>query len=239
MIAALQPLEPSGERPYAIANLIASADGAVAVQGRSGALSDPGDRAIFHALREHVDAVLAGTRTMAIESYGRIIKSAEARARRLAAGRRAEPLACVISASGTVPLTIPLFAEPEARVVLFAPVEPQLGATRAQIAFVRSDSHSSHPLADALRTLRSEFGVQTLLCEGGPTLIRALLAEGLLDELFLTIAPKLAGGGGPTPVGPPPLPAVLELRLVWLLSRGDSLYLRYGINRSAADVRLF
>ncbi|MGO9751623.1 MAG: dihydrofolate reductase family protein [Solirubrobacteraceae bacterium] len=238
MVAAPQPPKASLQRPYTIANLIASADGRVAVQGRSGALSDPGDRAIFHALREQVDAVLAGTHTLAVESYGRIIKSAEARERRRAAGREAEPLACVISASGAIPLRIPLFAEPQARVVILSPTAPDLRTTRAQIDFVRTDPRADRPLTEALHTLRSQFGVQTLLCEGGPTLLRSLLAEELLDELFLTLAPMLTGGGGPTLVGPPPLPRLLALRLLWLLSRGDSLYLRYGIGAGADEVRL-
>jgi riboflavin-specific deaminase-like protein len=239
MIAALQALKAPSGRPYTIANLIASADGRVAVQGRSGALSDAGDRVIFHALRERVDAVLAGTHTLAIENYGRLVKSPEARARRLAAGRAAEPLACVISASGSIPLSIPLFAEPQARVVVFAPAEPDLRARRAQVEFVRTDPGAGSPLSAALRTLAGEFGVRMLLCEGGPTLLRSLLAEELLDELFLTLAPKLAGGGEqPTLIGPPPLPELLALRLLWLLSLEDSLYLRYAIGTGTAEVRL-
>ena len=54
-------------------NFISSADGRATFHGRSGQLGDDGDRAMFHGLREHVDAVLAGTRTIATESYGRIL----------------------------------------------------------------------------------------------------------------------------------------------------------------------
>ena len=68
-----------GERPYVVANFIASADGRAAFQGRSGALGDSADRYLFHGLREQVDAVFAGTRTLRIERYGRMIRDQEAR----------------------------------------------------------------------------------------------------------------------------------------------------------------
>jgi riboflavin biosynthesis pyrimidine reductase len=229
LLAALSASRAPAQRPYAIANFVASADGHIATQGRSGALSDPGDRALFHMLREHADAVLAGTNTLAVESYGRMIKSEEARARRLAAGRSAEPLACVISASGVIPLGIPLFAEPEAHIVLFSPTAPEPGTSSARIDFVQTDPHAGSPLREALRTLRVDFDVRTLLFEGGPTLMRSLLTEGLLDELFLTLAPRLTGGGEPSLIAPPPLPELLGLRLRWLLHREDSLYARYAI----------
>ena len=62
------------------------------------------------------------------------------------------------------------------------------------------------PLDAVLHTLRRDHGVETLLCEGGPTLFGALLRAGLVDELFLTLAPSLVGGAsGPAVVsGPPP-----------------------------------
>jgi len=200
-------------------------------QGRSGALSDAGDREIFHALREQVDAVLAGTHTLATESYGRMIKSQDARARRAAAGRPAEPLACVVSSSGNVPLQIPLFAEPEARIIVFSPAPLDLSGTRAAVEYVRTDPLDRTPLASALRVLRSQHDVRTLLCEGGPTLMRSLLAERLLDELFLTLSPALTGGGsGPTISAGPPLSELAPLALRWVLRRGDALYLRYAID---------
>jgi len=71
------------ERPYTFVNFVASLDGRATVSGRSAPLSDPGDRALFHVLREAVDAVMAGTGTLRVERYGRVIKSAEARRRNI------------------------------------------------------------------------------------------------------------------------------------------------------------
>jgi|SRR5680860_958774 len=86
--------------------------------------------------------------------------------------------------------------------------------------------------ADLVALLREqrELGVRALLCEGGPTLHGSLEAAGLVDELFLTIAPKLAGGGAPTIVEGA-LPGVAELELVWLLEQDGELFARYGRSR--------
>ena len=87
-------------------------------------------------------------------------------------------------------------------------------------------------LTSALRRLRAEHGVRALLCEGGPTLMGALLHEGLVDELFQTLAPQLAGGGsGPTMSSGPALAEAAPLELVWALERAGSLYLRYAVRR--------
>src|SRR5207302_434606 len=83
------------ERPYVVANFIASADGRATFQGRSGGLGDPADRFLFHGLREQADAVFAGTRTLMIERYGRTMRDAEGRRRREREGLTPEPLACV------------------------------------------------------------------------------------------------------------------------------------------------
>ena len=218
------------ERPYAAANFIAGVDGRATFGGRSGQLSDDGDRAMFHGLREHADAVLVGTRTLQTERYGRIIRNAQTRARRVARGRSPEPLACVVTRTGDLPTEIPLFAEPEARIVVFSPAAiDSLQRCAAQVEVIRVNARQP-TLSTALRRLRTDYGVRFLLCEGGPTLFGVLLRERLVDELFLTLAPKLAGGGrGPTiSTGPEladPRPAALES----LLERSGSLYLRYGL----------
>jgi riboflavin biosynthesis pyrimidine reductase len=219
------------DRPYTIANFVASADGRAAFGGRSSPLGDDGDRALFHALRERADGVLAGTGTLRAERYGRLIPSEDRRARRRAAGMPPEPIACVISRSGTqLPLEIPLFAEPSARVVLFSPSDPDLETVSAQVSFHRLASAPTGQLNRALHTLRAEHGVQLLLCEGGPSLFSSLLHERLVDELFMTIAPKLAGGdSGPSLTRGSPLSELEVMRLVWLLERDGSLYLRYRL----------
>jgi riboflavin biosynthesis pyrimidine reductase len=78
----------------------------------------------------------------------------------------------------------------------------------------------------ALLRSQRRRGVRSLLCEGGPTLHGALEAAGLVDELFLTITPKLSGGGAPH-ILEGELPRVAELELAWLLEEGGELFARY------------
>src|SRR5262245_9632620 len=82
-------------------------------------------------------------------------------------------------------------------------------------------------LSDLLRSLREE-GVRAVICEGGPTLHGSLQAAGLVDELFLTIAPKLAGGGAPH-ILEGALADIAELELRWLLEHEGELFARYRL----------
>jgi 5-amino-6-(5-phosphoribosylamino)uracil reductase len=230
LLPALELAERAPEdRPYTIANFVASVDGRATFRGRSGQLGDDGDRAMFHGLREQAEAVMAGTRTIAAERYGRILGKPERRERRVHRGLTPEPIACVVTRSGNVPLDAPLFAEPEAKVVLFSPVDVDVSGCGAQIEVVRVDP-GEMTLMTAMRHLRAEHGIRFLLCEGGPTLFGALLHEGLIDELFLTVAPKLVGGGSaPTISSGPELSELQPLDVRWLLERQGSLYLRYAL----------
>lgn len=80
----------------------------------------------------------------------------------------------------------------------------------------------------ALLRVQREQGVRALLCEGGPTLHRSLQELGLVDELFLTIAPKLAGDGSPNLLSVA-LPGIVDLDLVWLLEDEGELFARYRV----------
>ena len=228
-------IDAAAGKPYTLVNFVSSVDGRATVKGRSGGLGDDGDRALFHGLRERVDAVIAGAVTMQAENYGRILGKAERRRRRLERGASAEPLACLMTRSGNVPTEIPLFSEPEARVIVFTGehdgLRARLDGCPAQVELCEL-APAELTLSAALTRLRTDYGVRTLLCEGGPTVFGALLAEGLADELFLTLAPKLTGGGhGPTITNGPELAEPAELRLRWLLERDESLFARYAIRR--------
>jgi riboflavin-specific deaminase-like protein len=219
------------DRPYTIANFVETADGRATFAGRSQALGDDGDKAMFHALREQVDAVFAGTRTLSAENYGRILGNPERRARREERGLSPEPLACVVTRSGKIPVEIPLFNEPAARIVVFAPIGagPAVQACPAHMTLVELEPDRL-TLEAAMHRLRSEFGVRSLLCEGGPTVFAALVRERIVDELWLTLAPKLTGGGsGPAITNGPELSELRELQLIWALERERTLFLRYGL----------
>jgi riboflavin biosynthesis pyrimidine reductase len=222
------------DRPYTIANFVSTFDGRAALKGRSAPLSSPGDRVLFHTLRERVDAIIAGTRTLRTERYGRMIKDAEARDRRVARGLEPEPLACVVTRSGDVPTEIPLFTtedEPRPRIALFTTPEADIPA---DCDVVRIDP-AELTLLTVLRRLRADYGVTSLLCEGGPTLFASFLHEQLVDELFLTLSPQLAGGGAePTVAVGIELENPAQLRLRWALARDESLFLRAVVSSEGA-----
>jgi riboflavin-specific deaminase-like protein len=213
------------DRPYTIANFVSSADGRAAMSGRSAPLSDDGDRALFHALRERVDAVMVGTGTLRTERYGALIRDEEACRRRVERGLEPQPLACLVTRSGALPLDISLFAQP--RVLAFAP-EPIDGVDTVIL------DATELTLAAVMRRLSADHGVGSLLCEGGPTLFGSLIHEGLVDELFLTLAPKLAGGGtAPTISSGAELAEPARLRIRSVLERSGALFLRFVVSGEA------
>ncbi len=98
-----------------------------------------------------------------------------------------------------------------------------------RLVVVESGPEGRVDLAALLHSLREE-GVRALLCEGGPRLHGALQAAGLVDELFLTIAPKLAGNEAPHIVEGAVFPPA-ELELAWLLEEDGELFARYRRRR--------
>ncbi|MGO9320024.1 MAG: dihydrofolate reductase family protein [Solirubrobacteraceae bacterium] len=202
--------------------------------GRSGPISGRADRALFHGLRSAVDAVLVGAGTVRTERYGRIIPDASRRALRRARGLSEEPLACIVSGRLALDADIPLLGEPSARVAILTASAASLPATAASVEYVRAARDGHLDLAAAVGELRARSDVRSVLCEGGPHLAMQLLQEGLLDELFLSLSPLLAGG---EPSGGEALrilagdelepPAGLEL--LGALRSDSHLFLRSGV----------
>ena len=212
-------------------NMVSSVDGAVTdAQGRAGGLGGDGDWEIFRALRALVDGVLVGAGTARIEGYGPHRLPAELAARRRADGRPAPAAMIVVSRSLDLDPASALFADAVTPTIVLTGAASADGAPdalrRAARFVVAGDTEVD--LAAGLRLLADEHGIRHVLCEGGPLLNRSLLATGLVDELCLTVAPLLSGGGGRGLVSPPAVPAALELR--GLCEQDGELYARYGVH---------
>jgi riboflavin biosynthesis pyrimidine reductase len=228
-----RPSPPAG-RPRVLLNMVSTADGRATVAGRSGPLSNRADRELFHGLRSAVDAVLIGAATARVEGYGPIIRDPFQRRLRAQRGLEQEPLACIVSGRLALGDELPLLADPAARVAILTSSAASLPPTAAQVDYVRPQRDGALDLSAALTELRERFSVQMLLCEGGPHLSHELLAAGLVDELFLSVAPTLAGGE-PTHgqalriLAGPELDPPVELTLLGALESGSQMFLRYGV----------
>jgi len=225
------------DRPHVMLNMVSTVDGHATLGGRSGAISGPADRELFHGLRMAVDAVMAGAATVRVEHYGRIVPDASRRQLRIERGLSAEPLACIVSGGLTLQADIPLLAEEAARVVILTPSSASLpaGGAAAEVDYIRAARDGQLDLAAALAELRARFDVRTLLCEGGPHLNAQLLGAGLVDELFLSLSPLLAGGDPPAGgealriLAGPELSPPIALQLRGVLEHNSGLFLRYAV----------
>lgn len=223
-------------RPYTILNMVSTADGRATLAGVSGAIGDTADKQLFHGLRTVVDAVMAGAGTMRAEGYRRLVRDEAGRAARRARGLTEEPLACVVSGRLALDERVPLLADPGARVAVLTVSQGDLPNTcAAQVEYIRCARDGDLDLPAAFAELRARFGVRTLLCEGGPHLNAHLLAAGLVDELFLSLAPTLAGGDGAGEslriVTGPDLHPPVAMRLIGAHEHESHLFLRYLIHR--------
>jgi riboflavin-specific deaminase-like protein len=226
-LGGLDLISPSHQdRPYVVSNFAVTLDGKATLHGRSGPIGSDTDTQMLIGLRTKVDAVLIGAGTMRVERYGPIAPNPEARAARERQRLASDPLAVIVSGRLDLPWHAALFTEGRGEVVVFTTSEAEPPETETPVRVVRHDGRVD--LQAALAHLRAEHGIRGLLCEGGPRLHAQLIEAGLVDELFVTHAPKLAGGTGPAlAVGLSELERPLEL--VWLLDHGGELFARYRV----------
>jgi riboflavin-specific deaminase-like protein len=216
------------DRPYLALNMVASLDGKATIDWRTKGLSTELDRQLFHHLRTQADAVMVGAGTARTERYGAITKSDELREKRRAEGVRPEPLAVVVSGRLDLPADLPLLGDPDQEVVIATGADTVLPGVGDQVSYERVGDD----LPLLMARLRAGHGVRSLLCEGGPTLNSFLLAAGLVDELFLTLNPKLSGGAAAlTIVAGRGLVEPAELELVSLAEGDGDLFSRWRVRR--------
>lgn len=250
---------PAGDRPFVFGNFVQTIDGIVSYQipGRASGTAISGgsaaDRFIMGLLRSAADAVLFGSGTLHGDpGHVRTPEGGYPDARDLYASFREElgkpplPINVVLTASGRIDAREPTFHTDGLRAVIIttdegaARLEREHGGALASTV-VRSTGESGATSPGAvLKILADEFGVRMLLHEGGPIIFGEYLAAGAVDELFLTVAPRVAGRGeteprpgfaGPTSFMPDTAPR-FSLRSV-RKSADDLLFLRYVADREA------
>lgn len=206
---------PSPQRPFVISNFVSTLDGVVSynvkgyADGSTISGSDPGDRFIMGLLRASADAVLVGARSVQDASPEALwtpeftypdAKHLYTEYRVNVLHKQEYPLVVVVSGSGKLELGRAIFRTPGVRTLVIttsAGCEELRKAGAEKLSAVEIHALDAKdgvidPLA-ILRLLQSQFGVRTLLHEGGPTLFGQFLAAEAVDEFFMTLSPQIAG----------------------------------------------
>ncbi|WP_137724442.1 pyrimidine reductase family protein [Prescottella subtropica] len=205
---------PSGRgRPWLRVNFVSSIDGAVAVDGASAGLGTPADQRVFGILRELADAVVVGGGTARAEDYGGARMSAAEVERRRSRGQSDVPPIVVVTASGRLDPGSRLFTDTVVAPIVLTSARADAGQlTRlqdagAEVAVIADAAVGGRELVATLR----RRGLYRVLCEGGPGLFGALLADGVVDEVCLTMSPQLvAGAAGRIAVSPAASPTPMR-----------------------------
>ena len=211
------------------ANMVASADGAVTVDGLSGGLSSPGDRRLFWVLRGLADVILVGAGTARAEGYRPTRPKDSWAPLGIRDGRPAAPPLALVSRSLDLDPADPVFtgAPADARTIVLtcdaAPAESRTALARVADVIVAGDMAVN--LKEGIAGLHDR-GLGRVLCEGGPHLLGQLATDALVDELCLTISPILAGPGPSRILAGSPSHAA-RLSLAHVLEEDGTLFCRY------------
>jgi 5-amino-6-(5-phosphoribosylamino)uracil reductase len=197
--ALLRLYDEPGISPWVRANFVVSIDGAVATVGSSSGLTSPFDQRVLKILRDLSDVVLVGASTIRVEDYIGIRPTGAGKRWRLEHGFAAVPPIAVVTGRADI--------DPQSRLLTNTLVPPIILTTAsaapskkqllrdagAHVLELGAESISSTAILDALANL----GLTRIVCEGGPILTGQLVADGALDELCVTTAPKLLAGESP------------------------------------------
>ncbi len=175
-----------------------SADGKIAPPHRRFvAFGSRRDHANLLALRATADAVMCGARTVDSAPVTLDAGGAAYEQRRLRAGLARQNLRIVVSGCGSVDLRAAVFQHQVSPVIVLASGQApksRLAKLERLANCVKVCGEKSVSLGQALGWLRREWAVKRLLCEGGGELNFELLRLGLVDELHLTLCPRVIGG---------------------------------------------
>lgn len=211
-------------RPWVMFNMVESVDGATAVRGGSTPLNDEDDRALFAAFRAVPDVILVGAETIRSENYGPLTLDETRREYRRRAGLEEVPRLVILSRSLSLDPEARVFSDPEHRPMVLTSKDAAADRVRAMSAVadvIQAKRLDGKGIVDHLQV------ADVILCEGGPTINGQLLVAGMVDEINLTVAPKLAVGESYRIAHGDPLRSPIEMRLDRALQGDHSLFLRY------------
>jgi riboflavin-specific deaminase-like protein len=225
-------------RPFVIATFAMTVDGKVTTKN-FGPVDFTSREDKLHLFRQRAlaDAVLLGHTSLERDNV-RLGIPAELQESRIKQGKSRSPLRVIVSNRGRIDERLKIFQSDASPIVIFstARMPRKNQAALRKLSTLHLTSAREVNLAAMMKTLRHEYKVHTLACEGGPTLFRSLLEQGLIDQLNLTIAPYLFGGAAaPTLTGLDRefLPASVQCSLLEMRTVGEECFLTYRIKHRA------
>jgi 2,5-diamino-6-(ribosylamino)-4(3H)-pyrimidinone 5'-phosphate reductase len=189
--------DPPQDRPYVILNMISSADGKAVAGDTEALLSSPTDKLALQSLRARADCILNGAGTVRVSGVNPVIRDPRLRAWRAAQGRAEPPLQGVLAGSANLPADSAFLHNHSFHAVVFVSEtadEARVAALRGTGRPVESLPAGERLLPELLLRLFRDYQVRLLLLEGGPGLNWGFFRSGLIDEFFLTLSPRIAGG---------------------------------------------
>jgi riboflavin biosynthesis pyrimidine reductase len=224
------PSPPQG-RPLVAVNMVTSIDGRAQLAGKAEGLSGRADRRLLQLHRVAFDALGSGAGTLRADDFYSHLP-ADLAARRVAAGKPAQPIAVVIAGVGPIPTDRRWFSYADQQRILIVGGGPAMGEPPGTELLV---APTDEPEPDWVLERLAERGIGSLLLEGGPTANAAFLAADLIDELYWTIGARLLGTQALPMIAPLPdspwADGPREGQLVSIHRSGDELFLRYRFGR--------
>jgi riboflavin biosynthesis pyrimidine reductase len=228
---------PGPDRPFVRANFVSSVDGAVTLDGRSGGLSGEADRDVFALQRAMADVILVGAGTARTEGYRGVRMPEEHAKLRRKLGLAPVPPIAIVTASCWLTSEHVLVTDSEVPPIVItvasAPAEHRRTLANAGVPVLIAGEDRVHP-ATAIRLL-GERGLYRVLTEGGPELFGELIGADLVDELCMTLSPRLVGGTAGRIAHTMEQLDPRMLRLASVVHDEDALLLRYHRNRAASQ----
>jgi riboflavin-specific deaminase-like protein len=224
------------ERPFVTANFAITADGRISTRKRTPSdFSSPRDKRRLLEIRASADAVLASAHTIRADRMTMGLPADDLRAARCAEGRPPYPLRVVLTRRGRLDPSLPIFAHDFSPIAIFSTTRMP-SAVRAALSKKACLHLSPGGIVDLpamMHTLHREYRVERLVCEGGAQVFRSLLEAGLVDELHLTLCPRIFGGrAAPTLSGIAGdyLPQSIRMELCEVLPIDAECFLRYRLH---------
>lgn len=208
-------------RPFLAINMVSTVDGRAALNGSAVGIGSTLDHRLLFELRAEADVVMHGAGTVRADPLSARVPH-DLVEQRTARGLSAQPIGAIVTRSGNLPARHPYY---DSTTLVYVTSDRPVTVDLPTVEICRVAG-----VAEAICDLKRR-GVRRILCEGGPTLNSALFGARLIDEVFLTIAPKLLGGEDPlTIIRGPRFATMLGLQLRSLVEIEGELFLRYGVN---------